>query len=529
MKNKILQTLLQPFGQNFLLLLVTFICSAITECIGFAVFESVHKSLFLALHHFVYCYFIILLYGLLPIAWRQIYKWLVIFLLLVNFVIDIICIYGFNFTFDKEIPTLIFGTNSNEATEFISSFFSFSLLFMILGGIFVTLISFYIIRNKQVKIHKILQYVGLLGVFVSVFLTTVVVESKNWFNVSLGKVVSFVQVWNLADVNLEKTNPTLVSLADNRAKNIVLIIGESLAKSHCSIYAYDKQTNPLLQKLRDDGNLFVFQNVEAPALNTVPSFKCLMSTYEYRFGDSISWYKCTTLPELLNKAHYKSFWISNQAQRGANDNVVAKYAELFDLVHFTGNRFHGKGKADLDETVLEKLPDFMNKRDSLSLFVFHLLGSHPKFECRYPESYAKFKVGDYQDKLEGQRENLAAYDNSVLYNDYVVSEIMQRFKDEEAIVFYFPDHGLDIYETRDDYAGHSNWNDPKSVKAGKDIPFMIYCSSSFMENNKSIMDNIKNSLNRKIFTENILYTVLNLANYKMEGQDMDEQHCLFLN
>jgi heptose-I-phosphate ethanolaminephosphotransferase len=57
---------------------------------------------------------------------------------------------------------------------------------------------------------------------------------------------------------------------------------------------------------------------------------------------------------------------------------------------------------------------------------------------------------------------MAEYDNSVLYNDYVVSEIIKCFADKDAVVLYFSDHAIDLFETDEKYCGHALSNNASS-------------------------------------------------------------------
>ncbi len=86
---------------------------------------------------------------------------------------------------------------------------------------------------------------------------------------------------------------------------------------------------------------------------------------------------------------------------------------------------------------------------------YHLMGQHEAFQSRYPKAFERFKAKDYLTFPEHQREVLAAYDNATLYNDYVVSSIIDLYKDKDAVVFYFSDHALDVFDTDPDFFGHA--------------------------------------------------------------------------
>ena len=149
-------------------------------------------------------------------------------------------------------------------------------------------------------------------------------------------------------------------------------------------------------------------------------------------------------------------------------------------------------------------------------FCFHLMGSHSDFKKRYPESFKRFINDDYAEKPSNQHLFLAEYDNSILYNDYVVHEIMNLFHDKEAIVFYFSDHGFDVYESSSNHIGHAIKTDPNSVEIGKKIPFMIYTSPKYKKNFPEKVEMIKKTLNKSYNTRNLIFTIMDVVGIKFK-------------
>ena len=101
------------------------------------------------------------------------------------------------------------------------------------------------------------------------------------------------------------------------------------------------------------------------------------------------------------------------------------------------------------------------------------MGQHGAFAERYPIAYNKFKSTDYNRKIgKEQKTMIAEYDNATLYNDFVVNSIIDKYKNNDAIIFYLSDHGLDIFDTDLNYCGHAK-HTPKSEQIGKSIPFVV--------------------------------------------------------
>lgn len=276
--------------------------------------------------------------------------------------------------------------------------------------------------------------------------------------------------------------------------------------------------------------MFVYENIESAELGTILSFQCIMSTYRHEYKGRVNWYECLTLPEIVSKTDYKSIWISNQCRSGAYDNVVSRYAELCDTSIWTGQKFAGIVKTDLDGIILEKISEREEFASSKNLYIIHLMGSNYSFRARYPQEYDSFKPMDYEQYPEHQRAELATYDNSILYNDYVVSEICSSFKDEEAIVIYFPDHGLDVYNSDEYYDGHPRVVDSLSVAAGREIPFMIYTSPLYKAHFPEKIEKIEKTVNKHYRTDDVLYTVMDIIGVKFaDNDDVNKFSLLYLN
>lgn len=327
------------------------------------------------------------------------------------------------------------------------------------------------------------------------------------------------------DLRLHYKHPVLDFRKDSLPQNVVLIIGESLTKHHCSLYGYDKPTNPLLSSLRDSSSLIVFKNVTSPGTSTVQSFKYFMGTH--KISDKQDWYSGIVIPEIIEIAGYKSHWISNQAGRGMFDNVIRRYAELCSDYYFNGDSFTGLfAKTQYDEDLIRIVRDNI-LRDSCKVFtIVNLMGNHFDFNRRYPATFNRFKATDYPNNLSTQRQTLAEYDNSVLYNDSVVYELMKAFENEEAIVFYFPDHGLDLFYTSDDYAAHAKQT-PESQKVGKEIPFVIYLTDRFRKRYPLMVERMQESVDKQFCTDDLIYTLMDIMNIRFHDNKDVAKYSLF--
>jgi heptose-I-phosphate ethanolaminephosphotransferase len=233
-----------------------------------------------------------------------------------------------------------------------------------------------------------------------------------------------------------------------------------------------------------------------------------MSGYLENSGNPTNWYEHLTIIEIMQKAGYETYWISNQSKTGIYENEVGRYADLCDSQSFVGNMHSGTKRSDLDEFLLPLIEESMEKSSNKKFFIIQMQGSHRDYRLRYSPEYAKFGVEDYattHSRLSlKNREVVARYDNSILYNDYVVTEIMKLFKEEDAVVLYLSDHGQDVFDTSDDFFGHS-------TEHGYDIPMMFYPTPVFCEKHGELVNSIKSTTEKEFRTDSLMYTIMDIA------------------
>ena len=501
-----LKILTKPFTSGIILFLsIVFLLSFPDAFFYIKAYRAITYSTYIILQNIIISYVIcIILYFIPHRKSFSTLKYLILLICLFLFIFDFICIFQHESRFNADFLTMVLSTNKEEAKEF---FLSFATVNNILYDIGLALFSCFILWvNKQnVNLPNVFGYVGCFIVLLSGILCYR--NSSVWKDGVIGKIKA-VYSYDLPDLHEYLSHPKLVYDRNERPANVVLIIGESLSKYHCSLYGYEKPTNPILETMRDS-SLSVFTKVTSAAIHTASSFKYMMSTYSIEDDGKSNWYEHTTLPEIMDIAGYKTHWLSNQAQGG--NSIINRFVDLFDEYEYNGDIFAGDERKTFDGDLVEMAkPIIKNTKDSLNFYVFHLMGSHFKFDLRYPSEFSQFKIDDYMDKPENQRERLAAYDNSVLYNDYVVSQIMKLFNDKNSVVIYLSDHGLDVFYTDDDYAAHAKMNNPESIKYGVAIPFMIYTSPSFDEKYPMRSSRIRNSIDNEFVSDDLIYSIMDV-------------------
>ena len=482
----------RPFIENFNIFLFVSIMVCVPVLIGYyQAGIDILGVIWEAAHAYLLAYIaMVVISNIQNYRIRYIGMSIVVVLAIIDFIIESSCLRTTGSHFSSDTVAIVMATNIGESKEFIRTYFSVPFFALIIIG----LMSLgYALYRFAIQINKFGKNIALVATFISIFSCSYFLlnGSESWKSKFYNKITTFI-TYELPP-NLREYRQNLVVECSLKAtpQFIVLILGESYSRSHSSLYGYEKLTCPRLSRMTDS-LLSVYDNVDAPATNTIPCLKAIMSTYIPEYKDSVKWYECVTLPQIMSSVGYKTLWVSNQSPSGVFDNVAARYAELCDTSIWVGSKYKGVYKNDYDEKVLDV---FQNANlfipNDKYFIIIHLMGSHCSYSQRYPIEYKTFSTDDYQNYPEHQRQILSDYDNSVLYNDFIVSELFNIFSSKECLAYYFSDHSLDLFESSDDYFGYGKLNNPQSLKAAISIPYMVYGSACFQRNFPTQWNTIK--------------------------------------
>ena len=456
---------------------------------------------------------------------RNIFYTAIFIFVLSHCIMQIFCINATGGGYSIDLLSAALATNGSEASEFINIYCTTKpIIILCILPLFLMAMVWIGKRLRRLARPKILRAGAIL------FLAIVGIGSpyKDAFysHTAVTLAVDLPTVFNTLGTELHPTHPAIKVTSADQPPVVVWIIGESLTNHHCSLYGYEKPTNPLLQKKVENGSAFIFTGVQAAKTYTQQAFQLMMSTYTKSDGDKVKWYNCPTLPDIAKAAGYHTRWISNQSKKGVFDNIVSQYADLCDTCVFIGNKFAGTTRTSIDGELLPVVKTMLAHPSGKDFYIVHLMGCHGEYEMRYPSTFDRFKESEYANRPEHQRYKFATYDNAVLYNDYIVSTIMDMVGDREAVVIYAPDHGEDVYEGNPYIAGHSNIDNPISSKAGHDIPFIIYTTEAYRQRHPDTVQRMKESVSRKFDLEDAPYLMMDFMQCDFVSQPAVKQKSL---
>ena len=564
----LLQLVMTPLRSNWafftFIYLLGCICAWVTlpDARGAKLYDNLYPELFLDVY---------VLATILTILPRRVKPWIrgfFYFVLYTAAVVDVYCFVKFQSTLTPTMLLLVGETDSREAGEFIRSCVSPDILMSGVGWVLLLMavhiltaiklrFPHFVPRNwcrlvrsilvqSRFFLHRV-HHVTEFAVLV-LLVSSIVMSAHNkaaTLKLMTGKTIGDVEhtltekdhavlyqpIYRLvfsiyANTLTAKQVDKLIATADKvrvdscsfTSPNIVLIIGESYNRHHSSQYGYVMPTAPRQTKLEHKGRLVKYTDVVSPWNLTSFVFKHIFSLYTV--GDKGEWCDYPLFPELFRKAGYHVTFITNQFLPKAKEAVYDFSGGFFlNNPKLSAAQFDTRNTElhQYDEDLLEDYDKLQSQDTENNLIIFHLLGQHVAYRQRSPKDRKKFKGDDYKELKPGlnarERQILADYDNAVLYNDSIVTEIVKKFENKDAIVIYVPDHGEECFEGDMHFfcRMHSAKVDARLAHAEFDIPMWIWCSRKYIRRRPEIFREVMASRNKRYMTDALPHMLLYLA------------------
>ncbi len=389
------------------------------------------------------------------------------------FCFPLLFLWGYYFSSETSLSVeavlAVLQTNADEGKEYLFTFLTVS--DWVLLGVAFAAVLFVVWFTRTLRVKQMNPFYA--------FMMTIALLAANMAGIHLWRKNMVVNMFETVqfflneyedfkaqkDERMAQIKEQLLLADDVPAGLYVLVIGESQNRMHMSAYGYERETTPWLNKMKDNPNFVLFSNAYSCHVHTVPALNyALTLKNQYNtvdLADSFS------IIDVASAAGFETVWISNQAKIGRCEtpaSIIASGADKqFWYNHLTCET--GTPSQHYDEKLLEAVADI--KTSDKMLIVFHLMGNHFAYDRRYPSDFKKFKGGSKQ---------VDAYDNSMLYNDYVVEKIYDVFVQNPHFkgLIYFADHA----ESLKDKDGH---NSSRFTFDMARIPLYFYFSDDYKQ------------------------------------------------
>ena len=495
-------------------------------------------------------------------------------------IIDTFCMVQFGNTISPSMLLLVGETTGNETAEFFSTYVNLEVVFTTeLGWVLLVLLAHIIYEVIKWKVKRVkwkVEWVNRIVPFAFCLLALVLII-LGWNDTITNKkcmvrhfscktvgdvekdmnlrpmVMMYQPVYRLADAfftnrlvslqldrlkeeaeKVEKMTPEQLGIPsdfmDSKPSNIVLIIGESFNKYHSQLYGYEKKNTPRQVKMEKSGRLVKYSDVMAPWNLTSFVFKHLMTTYTV--GDEGDWCDYPLFCQLFRKAGFQVNFLTNQFLPHAKDAIYD-----FSGGFFINDEMLSKVQFDVrneethlwDEDLLKDYARLVAPPEGVvdtasvpSLTIFHLMGQHVNYRIRCPKQKMKFFASGYdrpQNTLK-EKKNIAYYDCAVWYNDSVVGAIVDRFKNDDAVIIYFPDHGDEVYGPGSlHHCGRNHTtNITKDIAQQEyEIPMWFYCTAKYSKRHPDVVAAIRKARTKPFMTDAMSHLLLGLAGIKCKA------------
>lgn len=253
--------------------------------------------------------------------------------------------------------------------------------------------------------------------------------------------------WRSRRAEFVEVGTDAVQRKSGRGRTVgVLVVGETARADHFSLNGYPRKTNPLLERRE----LVNYPSARAAGTSTAYSVPYMFSFLgKSRFTTDRAANQSNLL-DVLARAGIKILWIENNSgSKRVSDRVG--YIDLRNTTTPESGPYADGGY--FDEVLVGEMERHLRSTEGDILIVLHTMGSHgPAYYRRYPPAFEVFTPTCRQNtpQRSSQEEVINAYDNTILYTDYVLNRLIASLEGspdtDNAFLFYVSDHGESLGE-----------------------------------------------------------------------------------
>lgn len=226
---------------------------------------------------------------------------------------------------------------------------------------------------------------------------------------------------------------------------MVLVLGETARASNFSWDGYSRDTN----RFTEAAGFINVGNVAACGTATAYSVPCLFSFLDREHYSADAAAHQSNILDVVRAAGFDVRWIENNS----GCKGVCRQSEVVKIPTDASDPLCD-GEYCFDEVLVREVDKLMDKPlEKDTLVVLHMIGSHvPTYYRRYPDQFREYTPdcprSDIQNCTTEQIVN--AYDNTILYTDFVLAKISQRLSEarpgQPSVLLYISDHGESLGE-----------------------------------------------------------------------------------
>lgn len=303
--------------------------------------------------------------------------------------------------------------------------------------------------------------------------------------------------------------PEIIGIDANQIKSsprktvAILVLGETARAKNFSLMGYGRETNPKLEL----ENVITFSETYACGTSTAESVPCIFSHLGQARYNPEKAGQYTNVLDVLTQAGVSVLWRDNNSgcKGVCSDLSVEDVSHKNDPVLCVDNECY-------DEILLSELDKHIATTQSDVLIVLHQKGSHgPAYFKRHPADYTQFTPECTSQSPQdcSQNELLNAYDNTILYTDYILYKTIELLKNNSdkynTLMVYVSDHGESLGENGLYLHGLPYFLAPDEQKH---IPMIAWLSDQYEKSEQIDHQCLTNHRNDHYSHDNIFHTLL---------------------
>lgn len=286
----------------------------------------------------------------------------------------------------------------------------------------------------------------------------------------------------------------------------VLAIGESMRFDKLSLNGYNRKTTPLLD---NTNNLISFNNYYSTACLTmfsVPQIVTRATPLDYELN-----YKEKGIVQAFKDVGFKTYVIV----AGGNLLSYEKYlTQGTDSLIILPNTMLGSEEVSGDRDIVVKMDSLIKSSDDNIFFIVEFKGNHhpyTNYETNYDIWKPNFKTSA---NVKSDSLYINAYDNSMLYQDWILSGIIDKIKQQNTVstFTFISDHGENITST-----GGGHGGDCSPIKTEYHVPFLFWYSDTYASNYPKKLELAKSRKEVRLNADNIFYSVCDVAGINLDS------------
>lgn len=404
--------------------------------------------------------------------------------------------------FNPQIVALLFETNVHEATGLIGPRLVLWSLFHV--SVAIASVVYYLKNVPRIPARdKLIVIAPLLCVVPVLFWADF--HEFGPHSIYQNTYLYLVRRNEMREISRNKTNISRNSSRDkgrNQELVVVVIVGEALRADHLHINGYHRETTPNIEKL----HFVSYPDTTACDTSTRISIPCMLTRATEKNLDRI--YKETSFISIFRELGFYTAWISNQGTISRNMSLTTTISEEAEHSVFNNKTGSTYSIKLLDEELLPAVDAALKNENPDKLIIIHTVGSHWVYDSHYPEDFRIFTptCAVKPPSICNQQDLINSYDNTVLYTDHFLKEIVRRLEGRNALLWYTSDHGESLGE--DGYYLHlANAGRPEQKK----VPFLVWASEKFRINNEPRYAMIIKHQGKPISHDNLFHSVVDCA------------------